>query len=185
MQPQPVGDIRSNNSNLDSTSLSGVESSLNPITGDEGNIRPSRGVSPEPGGSAITGGQYSGPTSSYTFLRRAWKRFSHGDRQATGLANGVTDDSASTEDTSIFAFGDRSAPQVDVEAFRLPDRATGTRLLSQYFELAMPTYRFFHQQTVEEWLETYYQQEDAGNNQKTLTPVRQVSTCPNHDGDQS
>lgn len=149
-------------------------STLLPVD-EESNTRLSRAVSPDAGGSAFTGGQYSGPTSSYTFLRRAWKRFSHNDDNVKGLSQSVHDETIPADHVSIFKFGDRLAPQLDVEDFRLPERETGASLVNQYFDLAMPTYRFFHQPTVLQWLEAYYQQEEAETGYEVLTPVHQVS----------
>lgn len=74
----------------------------------------------------------------------------------------------------MFQFGDRLAPDVDIEGFRLPERAYGFNLVDQYFDLAMPTNRFFHQQTVTQWLEAYYQQEEVATDREILSPTRQV-----------
>ncbi|CZT24745.1 uncharacterized protein RCC_10473 [Ramularia collo-cygni] len=136
----------------------------------------SRAVSPEAAGSALTTGQYSGPTSSYTFLRRAWKRFSHDAGGTIDTSKGVpTEQPVPSTNVSIFAFGDRFAPQVDVRDFHLPERTVGVNLVDQYFDLAMPTYRFFHRQTVLQWLDAYYRQEEAEADGEHLLPARQAA----------
>lgn len=172
MQPQAEDDDRKLSSEMDPASHSRPGTLLNSVVVDESHTRLSRAMSPDAAGSAFTGGQYSGPTSSYTFLRRAWKRFSHQDAIEKGLSQ---DAQGETDHVSIFKFGDRLAPQSDVEEFRLPERRIGISLVNQYFDLAMPTYRFFHQQTVLQWLEAYYQQEESEANLVLLIPVRQVS----------
>ncbi|EME89730.1 uncharacterized protein MYCFIDRAFT_115267, partial [Pseudocercospora fijiensis CIRAD86] len=137
--------------------------------GVESNARTSRAASPEAGSTNL--GQYLGPTSPYTFLRRAWKRF---ERDGAKLlsASAAQDDLGQSD--SVFSYGDRQAPHVEPEDhFRLPDVATTSLLLAQYFDLAMPTYRFLHKPTIAQWLATYHQVE-AGVQGATLLPIRQA-----------
>lgn len=176
MQPQPVGDNQNHDhNNMESTSLKRPAAALIHVADDDGDIGISRAVSPDAGPSSLTGGQYSGPTSSYTFLRKAWKRFSHDEN---GLSRAAPSEPISSADVSIFAFGDRVPPEVKVDDFCLPDRTTTTSLMDQYFDLAMPTYRFFHQQTILQWLEDFYRQEQVGADQEIISPVRQVRPTP-------
>ncbi|KXT06171.1 hypothetical protein AC578_1419 [Pseudocercospora eumusae] len=137
--------------------------------GAESNARTSRAASPEGGSTNL--GQYLGPTSPYTFLRRAWKRFEEDGAKLLSV-NAAQDDVAQSD--SVFSYGDRQAPQVEQDDhFRLPDVATTSLLLAQYFDLAMPTYRFLHQPTIAQWLATYHQVE-AGVQGATLLPIRQA-----------
>jgi hypothetical protein len=138
----------------------------------ERNFNHSRAASPE-GGSTFAG-QYLGPTSPYTFLRRAWKRF---EQDGSKLHH---DQAASEEPSlagSIFQFGDRPS-QHDVSelvaGFRLPERDLTSAWLAQYFDLAMPTYRFLHYQSVAQWLEDYHEFQESGTAKDSLTPARQA-----------
>lgn len=137
--------------------------------GTESNARTSRAASPEGGSTNL--GQYLGPTSPYSFLRRAWKRFEHDGAKLLSV-NAAPDDVAPSD--SIFSYGDRQAPQVEQDDHsRLPDSATTSLLLSQYFDLAMPTYRFLHKPTIVQWLSAYHQVE-AGVQGAALLPIRQA-----------
>lgn len=170
MQPQPVGHHHIQNETSESTNSHKVSiPASNQVT-------PEESPTPDVIESGFSGGQYTGPTSSYTFLRKAWKRFSHDGTHTKDLAQRASEDLLSSEHASIFTFGDRAAPPMDLDDFKLPVRKIGFSLLDQYFDLAMPTYRFFHQQTVLQWLEAYYQQQELGVNREHLLPVRQVSS---------
>lgn len=175
VQPLVTGDIHSHGSDKRPVSHPSSRAILNPVVDDDSHTRLSRAVSPDAGGSAFTAGQYSGPTSSYTFLRRAWKRFRRNDSNGQGLSQDAHVENSPSDQVSPFNFGDRLAQQSDTEDYRLPERSTAISLVHQYFDLAMPTHRFFHQQTVLLWLDAYYRQEDAEADQEVLIPVRQVS----------
>lgn len=139
----------------------------------ENHSRTSRAASPE--GGSLFAGQYLGPTSPYSFLRRAWKRFEQDDTKATLTG---AEDLHPTD--SIFTYGDRNVPQSNqrVEDFRLPDRSATALLVSQYFDFAMPTYRFLHKYTVLQWLEEYHRQESSdADSQGSLLPVQQAIVC--------
>lgn len=83
-------------------------------------------------------GQYLGPASPYAFLRRAWKRFGGGGNAERETQKGIDPGQAG----SIFSFGDRQVvSQPSTQDFRLPDRATTTKLLNKYFDQTMATYR--------------------------------------------
>lgn len=132
----------------------------------------SRAASPE--GSSTFAGQYLGPTSPYTFLRRAWKRFEEdGSKQHRNQT-------ASEEPSlagSIFHFGDRPVPpnvSDETSSFRLPERELTSTWLAQYFNMAMPTYRFVHYGTVAQWLEDWHQLQETGTAHGSLTPARQA-----------
>lgn len=129
--------------------------------------RTSRAGSPdnEP---ATLAGQYSGPSSAYSFLRRAWKRFGiHTNQQEDGepYPAGVP----------IYNFGDKYIPK-DVEmlsSFQLPPRSRCQELFTTYFDFTMPTYRYLHKPTVYQWLEAYHDQLE-GKDGAYLLPSRQA-----------
>ena len=131
------------------------------------NTRTSRAQSPE-GEPATLAGQYSGPSSAYSFLRRAWRRF--------GLSSEEADDGENPQiGTPIFSVGDKAIPK-DVDALatlRLPDRSATAKLFEMYFDFTMPTYRYLHRGTVEGWLDTYHSQAETGGG-ITLSPARQA-----------
>lgn len=129
----------------------------------------SRANSLEPEGSTFAG-QYLGPTSAHSFLQRAWKRFGVSN-DASLPARGQDEANATT---SIFAFGDRPPSQLFEEAaLYLPDQAITAKLMRTYFDFAMPTYRFLHEQTIFDWLAIYHEQETSTAIGQ-LTEVRQA-----------
>ncbi|WPH04220.1 putative transcriptional regulatory protein [Acrodontium crateriforme] len=116
-------------------------------------------------------GQYLGPASPYAFLRRAWKRFGGGGNAERETQRGIDPGQAG----SIFSFGDRQVvSQPSTQDFRLPDRATTSKLLNKYFDQTMATYRFLHRQTIAEWLETYHQVEEDVLGDVSLSPARRA-----------
>ncbi|KAG9691926.1 hypothetical protein KCU95_g7704, partial [Aureobasidium melanogenum] len=113
-----------------------------------------------PNGEGITPAGYQGPTSTFSFLRKASRRF--------GMVEPSDSKHESREEASVFAYGDRSAPTLDLPAgFRLPDRLVTSAMTSRYFDFAAPTYRFLHRPTFESWLSRYHEQE-------SLQPIRQA-----------
>lgn len=102
----------------------------------------SRAVSPEVDISPT--GHYLGPTSPFSFLRRASRRFGH-------LGTPRADKQDSELDVSIFSYGDRRLPDLSITGIRLPDRAKASALMNRYFEFAAPTYRFLHEPTIRDW----------------------------------
>lgn len=145
----------------------GLNTSLEPPEDLSSNLRLSRAGSPdqEP---ATLAGQYSGPSSAYSFLRRAWKRL--------GLdANQPDEGEPHQAGVPIFNFGDKFIPK-DLEAlsaFHLPSRSETQELFVTYFDFAMPTYRYLHQPTVAQWLDTYHDQLE-GKEGAFLLPSRQA-----------
>lgn len=122
------------------------------------NGKVSRAASPE-GDPAALEGRYSGHASAYSFLRRAWRRF--------GINVNQESENELNQAVPIFQYGDKQLPKT-VGSFTLPDQQITSELLSMYFDFAMPTYRFIHQQTVTGWLEIYHFQPAS------LLPARQA-----------
>lgn len=87
-------------------------------------------------------GQYVGPSSGVAFLLRAQRR----------LHEVVT----LSPNSSIFTFGDSPLPEYDPSFFVLPSRDDAANLVARYFDFAFPTHRFLHQQTVERYLQHFY-----------------------------
>ncbi|KAI7286475.1 hypothetical protein KC345_g1151 [Hortaea werneckii] len=102
----------------------------------------SRAVSPE--ADVLATGHYLGPTSPFSFLRRASRRFGH-------LGTPHADEQDSEVDVSIFSYGDRRLPDLSTTAVRLPEQAEASALIKRYFEFAAPTYRFLHEPTIRHW----------------------------------
>lgn len=176
MQPSPAAPLATqpgaNNVSISPVPQDVIRSIALPLpltNGAETHARTSRAGSPE-GGSTTFAGQYLGPTSPYTFLRRAWKRF-----EKDGLHSNLAGNSAEEPDQSepIWAFGDRQVSPMEPDGFQLSNRHMTSMLLSQYFDLAMPTYRFLHKQTVARWLEGFHEVQEQVNG-ASLLPARQA-----------
>ncbi|KAK3711542.1 hypothetical protein LTR37_009533 [Vermiconidia calcicola] len=131
------------------------------------NPRTSRAASPEEDPATLSG-QYSGPTSAYSFLRRAWRRF--------GLTATQQEEKDLNQAVPIFSYGDKQLPRNsdNMAGFAFPDRQSATDLFSIYFDFAMPTYRFLHQPRVTSWLESYHEQIDMSAARSSLLPARQA-----------
>ncbi|KAL4922533.1 fungal-specific transcription factor domain-containing protein [Aspergillus aurantiobrunneus] len=109
-------------------------------------------VPPDRRPSAEVVDQYWGPTSAHSFLGWAVR-----DLPATP-SNVVasTRDSDRASKASIFQFGDRVAPEVQLADFRWPGRAEAESLTRRYFDFACPTYRTLHQPTIEGAIQALY-----------------------------
>lgn len=129
--------------------------------------KPSRAASPE-GGSTFAG-QYLGPTSPWSFLRRAWKRF---EEDGTNINTAPSEEPA--QSGAIFTYGDRQAAHVRLDKCHLPSRQTTSMLLQHYFDLAMPTYRFLHRATVSQWLEAFHEAEESRRETPQRFPGREA-----------
>ncbi|KAK5166575.1 uncharacterized protein LTR77_008118 [Saxophila tyrrhenica] len=132
-----------------------------------GTAQTSRTGSPAGDAIAPTSGQYLGPTSSHSFLRRAWRRFG----QDIDLESRQD---ASQDDTPVFLAGDRRVPIQNTANVTLPDETRTSELLARYFQFAAPTYRFLHQPTVQRWLKSYRAQERDPTGEQRLSPIRQA-----------
>jgi len=64
-------------------------------------------------------------------------------------------------ETSTLSFGDAKVKQPDIAQFSWPEYRTATRLLERFFEFASPTYRYFHEPSVLDWLEQIYDKNDV------------------------
>ncbi|PVH73729.1 hypothetical protein DL98DRAFT_659284 [Cadophora sp. DSE1049] len=105
---------------------------------------------------------YIGPTSGIAFLARSQKRF-----QQDFVESRFTNVEQSSQ-TSIFSYGDGWFPDQQ-ENFTFPSRDEAKYLLQQYFDFAMPTYRFLHRETVETWFENIHGTMENDNSE--LIPV--------------
>ncbi|KAL4946670.1 hypothetical protein BDV06DRAFT_54009 [Aspergillus oleicola] len=96
--------------------------------------------------------QYWGPTSAHSFLGWAVR-----DLPATP-SNTVAKvrDSHRASKASIFHFGDRIPPDVQLADFEWPAKAEAESLTRRYFEFACPTYRTLHQPTIEGIIDELY-----------------------------
>lgn len=99
--------------------------------------------SPEPS-QADEEGHYIGPASGVSFLLRIQKRL----HQAISFS----------QPSSIFTFGDAPLhiPESDPSFCMMLPRDDAQKLLDRYFDFAMPTYRFLHRPTLQEWFTEFY-----------------------------
>lgn len=90
-------------------------------------------------------GHYLGPASGLSFLRRVRKRLN----QSISFS----------QPSSIFAFGDPDLTKSDADPSfcMMLSQADAQRLLDRYFDFAMPTYRFLHRPTVQDWFVEFYE----------------------------
>ncbi|GAB7366827.1 hypothetical protein MBLNU230_g0999t1 [Neophaeotheca triangularis] len=134
-------------------------------SGEQTNANTSRAGSPS--GEGITpSGQFHGPSSTFSFLRRAWRRF--------GVAESVPAQQLdSREDSSIFMYGDRKPASIeDAKNLQLPDSSQTSLLAARYFDFAAPTYRFLHRPTFMTWLGQFHDRQKTGEPQ--ILPIRQA-----------
>jgi hypothetical protein len=101
-------------------------------------------------------GDYIGPTSGIAFLHRAQRRFQQ------DFVGSNTTDGQTPIGVSIFSFGDGWFPDKPSNLV-LPERKQARHLLKRYFDFAMPTYRFLHRPTAENWLEDIYREKEEGD----------------------
>ncbi|KAI7551411.1 hypothetical protein KC331_g2569 [Hortaea werneckii] len=125
----------------------------------------SRAVSPEV--DVTPAGHYLGPTSPFSFLRRASRRFG---RLGTPLA----DKQDSELDVSIFSYGDRRLPDLSTTGIRLPEQAKASALMNRYFEFAAPTYRFLHEPTIRDWYDRVSTKERNPSQPHMLAPIQRA-----------
>lgn len=63
-----------------------------------------------------------------------------------------------SDDGNIFTFGDAplQVPTFDPSFCMMLPRDDAQHLVDRYFDFAMPTYRFLHRPTVQEWFDEFY-----------------------------
>ncbi|KAJ6072901.1 hypothetical protein N7467_010986 [Penicillium canescens] len=95
-------------------------------------------------------GQYFDSTSGLNFLHRAWKKLFQKDGSAS------YDPNDAERNQLLASAGDRPF-HVENSALDdfIPDTPTARKLLQFYFETCVVTYRMFHRQTVEGWMEVF------------------------------
>jgi hypothetical protein len=104
---------------------------------------PSR-TSPEPArGQTDSQGHYVGSSSGVSFLIRIQKR--------------LHQNTLTSQDSSIFAWGDSPLADFDPTFFVLPPKPDAQRLVERYFDYAAPTHRFIHRPTIEKWVHEFYE----------------------------
>ncbi|CRG87099.1 Sugar transporter STL1 [Talaromyces islandicus] len=112
--------------------------------------------SPEPSQTDLQG-HYIGPASGVSFLHRIQRRL----HQAISFSPA----------SSIFTFGDAplQLAEFDPSFCMMLPRPDAQRLVDRYFDFAMPTYRFLHRPTIQEWFDEFYD---------TLGTMRDVPKAP-------
>ncbi|KAL1872451.1 hypothetical protein VTK73DRAFT_1529 [Phialemonium thermophilum] len=100
-------------------------------------------ASPAPGESDRQG-HFVGASSGLSFLLRLQRRLRRDARDAAAA------------ESPVFTLRDTVLPEFDELAFTLPRREEANALLTTYFELSSPTYRFLHRPTIEFWLQQLY-----------------------------
>ncbi|KAF5628669.1 uncharacterized protein FTJAE_8758 [Fusarium tjaetaba] len=100
--------------------------------------------SPEPSQEDLQG-HYIGPASGVSFLLRVQRRM----HQAISFSG----------PGSIFTFGDAPLqnPDYDPNFCMMLPKEDAQRLVDRYFDFAMPTYRFLHRPTIQEWFSEFYE----------------------------
>lgn len=103
-------------------------------------------------------GQYVDRTSGLNFLHRAWKKLLTQNDKAASY-----DPSDMERNQLLTSAGDRPF-HVDnsVSDGFIPDAATARKLQEFYFETCVVTYRIFHRQTVEGWMEVFLKDRELG-----------------------
>ncbi|CAI7652800.1 unnamed protein product [Penicillium bialowiezense] len=102
-------------------------------------------------------GNYIGPASGVSFLLRIQKR----------LHKAIS----SSQANSIFAFGDAPMPRPEFDpsfCMMLP-KDDAQRLVDRYFDFAMPTYRFLHKPTLQQWFNEFYDTLGAMHDQQNAS----------------
>ncbi|KAL4900889.1 hypothetical protein BDW74DRAFT_170466 [Aspergillus multicolor] len=101
--------------------------------------------SPEPS-STDQQGHYIGPASGVSFLLRVQKR----------LHDAI---SFTQPGGSIFTFGDAPLhlPDFNPSFCMMLPKSDAQKLIDRYFDFAMPTYRFLHRPTIQEWFGEFYE----------------------------
>ncbi|KAI8629912.1 fungal-specific transcription factor domain-containing protein [Xylariaceae sp. FL1651] len=99
-------------------------------------------------------GQIYDTTSGLAFLHRAFRRFSQGENgSSTRLLPALSGD-AENENSPTLTVGDRPIGAENKHAtVQLPSHERAKELVRHYFDVCMASYRFFHQETVEAWLD--------------------------------
>ncbi|KAL4948871.1 fungal-specific transcription factor domain-containing protein [Aspergillus filifer] len=132
---------------------------------------PTAPYEPEQRPPADVADQYWGPTSAHSFLGWAVR-----DLPATP-ANGAVNahESGRGLKASIFHFGDRIPPDVQLADFEWPAKKEAESLTRRYFEFACPTYRTLHQPTIEEIIHELYGEGSQYDSRSPLPPESAAS----------
>lgn len=110
-------------------------------------------------GSTDAPGQYWGPSSAHSFLGQVVQEL-----RATPSKSVPPSREPDTPSTvSIFSYGDRILPEVQLTDFAWPEETTARSLVRRYFEFAAPTYRVLHQPTVQILLHRLYPEVPQGD----------------------
>lgn len=110
-------------------------------------------------------GHYLGPTSTFSFLRRAGRRF--------GRVAGESRDNREKQDVSIFENGDIEFQAEDELETNFQDQRIISSLVKRYFDFAVPSHRFFHEQSVDHWVQELC--ETPTPRDRTLRPIREAA----------
>ena len=117
-------------------------------------------------------GDYIGPTSGIAFLHRVQRRF---QQDFAGVPSSNFDGQLPSP-SSVFSFGDGWTRHYSTAEFLFPSRNDAKILVDRYFDFAMPTYRFLHQQTVEGWLDQICDKNENGTaEEKNLSNARHAT----------
>ncbi|KAJ5495714.1 hypothetical protein N7539_000830 [Penicillium diatomitis] len=128
---------------------------------DHGNVsrKESPQDSPEPGSTDLEG-NYIGPASGISFIKRVWARLRRDEISQNGIQ--VKDNLQST--ASPFTSGDKPYPGHSEATFSLPPFAVAMELITVYFDFSMVTYRFLHYRRVKEWAQQLYAEQFSAFN---------------------
>ncbi|KAK0384410.1 hypothetical protein NLU13_8497 [Sarocladium strictum] len=147
--PPPARTVTMNRSSPEQQNIEHdhVEAARDNSVSREGNNTASR-ASPELESTVIEG-QYIDPTSSLTFLHRAWNRLS----SQQGNAGPVPTIASGTEQHQfLISAGDKPFAVQPGQTALVPDVATAMELVQFYFEACVITYRCLHRGYVTDWV---------------------------------
>ncbi|PWY88884.1 C6 transcription factor [Aspergillus sclerotioniger CBS 115572] len=103
--------------------------------------------------------QYWGPSSAHSFLGQVVQEL----RATPSKSITLSRDPDAPSTVSIFSYGDRILPEVQLTDFAWPDETKAQSLIRRYFEFAAPTYRVLHQPTVQTLLHRLYPDAPQGD----------------------
>lgn len=115
-------------------------------------------------------GQYFDPTSGLNFLHRAWKKLLIQKEESASY-----DSNDAERNQLLTSAGDRPF-HVDSNASEsfIPSASAARALVKYYFEECVVTYRMFHRQTVEAWMEMFLKDREERPVSRSLNNPRTV-----------
>lgn len=121
--------------------------------------------------SADVGGQYHGPSSTITFLDRAWRRF---NQSHVSTSSRDIEKRTSNEKSRLIS-GDSQHLRLSDDTCSMPPKQCASRLVAKYFDISTPFFHFLHRGTIEDWVEKLYQFPDHGQTSQGQLSTNKVT----------